>query len=162
MLPGFARRSVAVLVRGAVLGFYLSHVGCVCFFVLGVFFTLLVGCGGGEEGVRGTSATLSWDPGHGNEGITYTVHYGKSSTGGLGSCDYEHSVDVSEPFAMISGLEYSNHYYFVVSAYNGERSRCSNEVSKSTPEQEFHIGDTPVEVLTPNQELYIGDPPVKL
>jgi hypothetical protein len=76
--------------------------------------------------------------------------------------DYEHSVDVSEPFAMISGLEYSTHYYFAVSAYNGERSRCSNEVSKLTPEQEFHIGDTPVEVLTPNQELYIGDPPVKL
>ena len=36
------------------------------------------------------------------------------------------------------------------------------EVSELTPEQEFHIGDTPVEVLTPNEKLYIGDPPAKL
>jgi hypothetical protein len=36
-------------VRGAVPGFYLNHVGCVFFFVLGVFLTLLVGCEGGEE-----------------------------------------------------------------------------------------------------------------
>lgn len=49
-----------------------------------------------------------------------------------------------------------------MSAYNGQRSLCSNEVTKLTPEQEFHIGDTPVEVLTPNEELYIGDPPAKL
>ena len=90
--------------------------------------------------MRGASATLSWDPGHGDAGMIYTVHYEKSSTGGLGSCDYEHCVDVSEPFAMITGLEYSTHYYFAVSAYNGERSLCSNEVSKVTPEQEFHIG----------------------
>ena len=49
-----------------------------------------------------------------------------------------------------------------MSAYNGQRSLCSNEVTKLTPEQEFHIGDTPVEVLKPNEELYIGDPPAKL
>lgn len=52
MLPGFIRRSVAVLVRGAVLGFYLSQVGCVFFFVFGVFLSLIVGCGGGGEDVR--------------------------------------------------------------------------------------------------------------
>ena len=162
MLPGFVRRSIAVSGRGAVLGFYLNQVGWVFFFVLGVFLSMLVGCGGGGEDVRGASATLSWDPGHGTAGIIYTVHYGKSSTGELGSCDYEHSVDVSEPYAMIKGLEPSTHYYFAVSAYNGERSVCSNEVSKFTPEQEFHIGDAPVQMLTPNEELYIGDPPAKL
>lgn len=103
MLPRFVRRSIAVSGRGAVLGFYLNQVGWVFFFVPGVFLSVLVGCGGGGEDVRGARATLSWDAGHGTAGIIYTVHYGKSSTGELGSCDYEHSVDVSEPYAMITG-----------------------------------------------------------
>ena len=50
---------------------------------------------------------------------------------------------------MITGLEFSTRYYFVVSAYGYDRmsSLCSEEVSKQTPELELHIGDPPVQVL---------------
>ena len=48
MLPGFVRRSIAVSGRGAALGFYPNQVGYVFFFVLGVFVSVLVGCGGGR------------------------------------------------------------------------------------------------------------------
>ena len=94
----------------------------------------------------GATASLSWDPA--DAGITYTVHYGKNPSGELGSCQYEHSVDVVEPFATLTGLDYSTLYYFAVSAYyndNGVRSPCSEEVSMLTPDG-----------------LYIGDPPIKL
>ena len=77
MLPGFVRRSIAVSGRGAVLGFYLNQVGWVFFFVLDVFLSMLVGCGGGGEDVRGASATLSWDPGHGTAGIIILCIMGK-------------------------------------------------------------------------------------
>ena len=51
MLPGLVRRSIAVSGRGAALGFYPNQVGYVFFFVLGVFVSVLVGCGGGGEDV---------------------------------------------------------------------------------------------------------------
>lgn len=117
----------------------------------------------------GTTATLSWDPVVDESMVTYTVHYGKESSGFPGSCNYEHAVDVAEPYVMIAGLEPNTHYYFAVSASNGQRSLCSNEVSKLTPEMELQIGDTPVKVEESHgepagrpQELYIGEKRVKL
>jgi len=95
------------------------------------------------------TASLSSDPGHDQPRVTYTVHYGRNSSGEFGSCNYEHAVDVSEPFITIGGLGFSTRYYFAVSAddtNSGLRSMCSDEVSK----------------LTPEQELYTGNPPVKL
>jgi hypothetical protein len=94
---------------------------------------------------------LSWDP-IVDSSITYTVHYGKDSSGIPGSCNYEHAVDVSEPGVTVSGLEFETTYYFAVSAFNGERSQCSNEVSKLTPEMELNIGDTPVDVYSPSSQ----------
>ena len=119
------------------------------FLMFGPLITLLVGCGGGD-GSTGATASLSWDPGHDQPGVTYTVHYGKNSSGEYGSCNYEQAVDVSDPAVTIAGLEPSTNYYFAVSAYDnnsGVRSMCSEEVSKLTPEQELYIGDPPVKVM---------------
>lgn len=124
---------------------------CVSFCVLGLWITLLAGCGGGDEGATGATASLSWDP-IVDSSVTYTVHYGKDSSGIPGSCNYEHAVDVSEPGVTVSGLEFETTYYFAVSAFNGERSLCSNEVSKLTPEMELNIGDTPVDVYSPSSQ----------
>ena len=109
---------------------------------------LLTACGGEDRNV-GAMATLSWDPVYHPSVAGYRVHYGKDSPGEPGSCNYEHSVDVSEPSVMITGLEFSTRYYFVVSAYayDGMSGLCSEEVSKQTPELELHIGDPPVQVL---------------
>ncbi|HEX6532723.1 MAG TPA: fibronectin type III domain-containing protein, partial [Nitrospira sp.] len=122
----------------------------VWFFVFGAFITLMAGCGG-DNGTMGATASLSWDN-HEQSGISYTVHYGRNSSGESGSCNYENAVDVTDPFVMIAGLEYSTRYYFAVSAKDndsGLSSMCSEEVSKLTPEQE-------------KQDIYIGDPPVKV
>jgi hypothetical protein len=59
---------------------------------------------------------------------------------------------VSEPGVTVSGLEFETTYYFAVSAFNGERSLCSNEVSKLTPEMELNDGDTPVDVYSPSSQ----------
>jgi len=121
----------------------------VLFFIFGLLITSLVGCGG-DDGSIGATASLSWDPGHDQPGVTYTVHYGKNSSGEYGSCNYEQAVDVSDPAVVIAGLEPSTNYYFAVSAYDnnsGVRSMCSEEVSKLTPEQELYIGDPPVKVM---------------
>lgn len=132
-------------------------------FLLGPLLTMVGGCGGSDEGTMGATASLSWDPGHSEPGILYTVHYGKNPTGEFGSCNYEHAVDVSDPSVMVAGLDFSTQYYFAVSAYDpntGARSMCSDEVSKMTPEQELRIGDPEP---TPGGgggggELRIGDP----
>jgi hypothetical protein len=119
----------------------------VLFFVFGLLLTLLVGCGGDDT--TGATASLSWDPGHTEPGVIYTVHYGKNPSGEFGSCNYAQAVDVADPFATIAGLDFSTTYYFAVSAYDpniGIRSMCSDEVSKLTPEQELTIGDPPVKV----------------
>jgi hypothetical protein len=120
----------------------------VLFFLFGLLITSLVGCGG-DDGSVGATASLSWDPGHDQPGVTYTVHYGKNSSGEFGSCNYENAVDVSDPAVTIAGLDFSTRYYFAVSAYdnnNGIRSMCSDEVSKLTPEYELTIGDPPIKV----------------
>lgn len=84
------------------------------FSVLASFIALLVGCGG-DDGYMGATASLSWDPGHDQPGVTYTVHYGKDSSGEFGSCNYEHAVDVTDPAITIAGLDVSTRYYFAVS-----------------------------------------------
>jgi Fibronectin type III domain len=93
---------------------------------------LYTGCGG-DDGNAGATASLSWDP-VADPKISYTVHYGTKSAGEPGSCNYENSLNVSEPFAMVTGLAFNTVYYFAVSAStdNGSRSNCSNEVSKVT------------------------------
>ena len=116
---------------------------------------VLTACGGEDRNI-GATATLSWDPLHDPSVAGYRVHYGKDSAGEPGSCSYEHSVDVSEPTVMITHLEFSTRYYFVVSAYayDGMSGLCSEEVSKQTPELEPHIGDPPVKVLQAAQNLH--------
>jgi Fibronectin type III domain len=119
---------------------------CVFALALGLYLFSLTGCGGGE-GERGATASLSWEPVNHPMQVFYTVHYGKESSRASGSCNYENSVDVSEPFAMIAGLEFNTRYYFAVSASteHGHRSHCSNEVYKLTPEApQVQIGDPPV------------------
>jgi hypothetical protein len=101
-----------------------------CSFLLAVVFAGMISCG--ESDNTGAIATLSWDPAPDESNVSYTVHYGKQSSVGAGSCNYENQVDVSEPSARITGLEFNTRYYFAVSAYNGQRSSCSGEVSKLT------------------------------
>jgi len=93
---------------------------------------MLNGCGGQDE-TGGATAALTWSPVISSSPISYTVHYGKYSSGQPGSCDYEDSVDVPGPQAEVTGLEYNAPYYFAVSAFNGQRSSCSMEVFKQTP-----------------------------
>jgi hypothetical protein len=102
---------------------------CLSSYVLGLFTTLLISCGG-DDGTNGATALLSWEPVKGSSVSSYTVHYGKQSSREPGSCAYEYSVDVSEPSARIMGLEFDTEYYFAVSSFNGERSLCSGEISK--------------------------------
>lgn len=111
---------------------------CVFSFVFGLFIAVLTGCGGdeGNDGPTGATASLSWEPVVYATPVAYTVYYGRQSSGQVSSCNYENSVDVSEPSAFITGLEFNTQYYFAVSAYtqDGQRSLCSNEGSKLTPE----------------------------
>jgi hypothetical protein len=101
---------------------------CVCTCALAF---LLGACGGGDDG-GGATATLSWQPVSDPSVVSYTVHYGKRSTGSPGSCAYESSVTVQAPEATIGGLDFNTQYYFAVSAFNGFDSTCSNEASKMT------------------------------
>jgi len=93
--------------------------------------TLLPACGSEEQG---SMAILRWDPVADPRVVSYTVHYGRQSSGESGSCNYENSVDVSVPRALVAGLASNTVYYFAVSVTvdNGLRSTCSNEVSKVT------------------------------
>jgi hypothetical protein len=97
--------------------------------LLVVLIVLLNACGEEEPGAV---ASLSWNPVPSASPISYTVHYGKSSSAQSGACNYEYSADVAEPQALITGLEFDTQYYFAVSAFNGQRSLCSQEVSKRT------------------------------
>ena len=102
-------------------------------FALLLLIAALAGCGG-DDGFDGASASLAWDPVNHHTPIYYTVHYGTQSSGGDGSCNYENSVDVFEPSALVRGLQFDTQYYFAVSANleQGPGSHCSNEVSKVT------------------------------
>ena len=108
----------------------------VCSLAIGISLSL-AGCGeGGEGGSGGAMASVAWDPVNDPTVISYTVYYGKQSSGSVGSCDYENSVDVAEPSATITGLEFNAQYYFSVSAFNGAQGPCSNELSEKTPAEQ--------------------------
>jgi|CXWL01.1.fsa_nt_gi hypothetical protein len=99
------------------------------FFVMMPFFT---GCGSGEPGnqsAAGRSASLAWDPVVYPSVSAYFVHYGRRSTGQMGSCLYEDSIFVDSTSATVTNLAPNTLYYFTVSAYNGLESVCSHEVS---------------------------------
>ena len=89
---------------------------------------------GGSNGVGPSpKATLSWNPVKHYRSVTYTVHFGKQSSGQAGSCNYERSGNVSKTQATVTGLDPNTLYFFAVSAFDGDlRSQCSNEVSKLT------------------------------
>lgn len=91
--------------------------------------------GGGDNGVRTRPrAFLTWDPVKHHRPVTYTVHFGKQSSGQAGSCNYERSGNVSKPQATVTDLDSNTLYFFAVSTYDGDlRSQCSDEVSKLTP-----------------------------
>ena len=108
-------------------------------FVIGLVLSTLIGCGGEED--TGATASLSWTAVPDQAKISYTVHYGKQSSGEAGSCKYENAVDTDQPFAMVTGLEFNTLYFFAVSAFNGLRSACSEEVTKLTPS--LQIGTQP-------------------
>ena len=103
----------------------------------GFYLISLAGCGeGGEGSGSGAVASVAWDPVNDPTVISYTVHYGKQSSGAPGSCNYEKSVDVAEPSTAIGGLEFNAQYYFAVSAFNGAHSNCSSEISEMTPAEQ--------------------------
>ena len=99
---------------------------------------LLTGCDGGSGGGEGQVSTLAdaklaWQPVEDPSIHAYIVHYGRQSPGQDGSCAYESSLRVTSPSATVPNLEPHTRYYFAVSAYNGEESACSEEVSIVTP-----------------------------
>jgi hypothetical protein len=105
-------------------------------------FSLLTGCGSGENGAPAVSssagqvgavASLAWDPVQDPSVSGYYIHYGRNSAGQSGSCSYEDAQFVSSPNATITNLDQNTRYYFAVSAYNGIESACSYEVSTVTP-----------------------------
>ncbi len=93
------------------------------------------GAGGSCEGQISTvaDAKLAWQPVEDPSIHAYVVHYGRQSPGQDCSCAYESSLRVTSPSATIPNLEPHTRYYFAVSAYNGEESLCSEEVSIVTP-----------------------------
>ena len=109
----------------------------VCSLAFGFYLISLAGCGeGGEGGSGGAMASVAWDAVNDPTVTSYTVHYGKQSSGNFGSCNYENSIDVAEPSATIAGLEFNAQYYFAVSAFNGAQGPCSNELSEKTPPEQ--------------------------
>jgi len=101
---------------------------------------LLTGCDGESgEGQGSTPAaakitkSLAWQPVDDPSIHAYIVHYGRQSPGQDGSCAYESTLRVTSPSAAVPNLEPNTRYYFAVSAYNGEESACSAEVSIVTP-----------------------------
>jgi len=118
---------------------------CLTAVVAGLLLTMLFvlsGCGGGSgdgqpsmPASTGSTASLTWDPVPDPSVIAYFVHYGRQSPGHSGSCAYEHSMHVHDdsPAATVTDLEPNTRYHFTVSAYNGQESACSAEVSTVTP-----------------------------
>jgi hypothetical protein len=103
---------------------------------------LLTGCDGESGGGEGQGSTpaaakitksLEWQPVEDPSIHAYIVHYGPQSPGQDGSCVYESSLRVTSSSATVPNLEPNTRYYFAVSAYNGEESACSEEVSIVTP-----------------------------
>ena len=108
---------------------------CSCKYLISAVYialSLLFTACGSEDGNPGASASLTWNPVNDPSVVSYRVHYGKRSSGEFGSCNYENSFDVLEPFATVTGLEFDTVYHFAVSSCNGNRSVCSTEVTKMT------------------------------
>ncbi len=114
-----------------------------CSIVLGLIFVSLTGCGSGDEQGPmistsptptpvGSTVSLVWDPVNDSTIIGYYIHYGKQSPNQPGSCAYHHGTFVSSPQGTVTGLDPGSTYYFAVSAYNGVRGDCSNEVEAQT------------------------------
>ena len=112
--------------------------------VTGLLLTMmpfLTGCGGGGGGETGSvpsaapvgaTASLAWSPVQDPSVSAYFVHYGRQSPGQPGSCTYESSMYVDSSSATVTNLDPDTLYYFTVSAYNGQESACSNEVTTVT------------------------------
>jgi hypothetical protein len=96
--------------------------------------TVPPGSGGrGSTPPVGATASLEWSPAQDPSVSAYIVHYGQQSPSQPGSCAYEHSMHVISPSATITNLDPNTVYYFTVSAYNGQESARSSEVSTVTP-----------------------------
>lgn len=99
---------------------------------------LLTGCGGegtggGSTPPVGVTASLAWEAAQDPSVTAYVVYYGRQSPNQSGSCEYERSAYVTSPSVTVEDLDPNTTYYFAVSAYNGQESACSNEVSTVTP-----------------------------
>lgn len=125
--------------------FQQSIIGRTCSVALGVLFLSLTGCGSGGEQEptististpTGATATLAWDPVQPEPGeptiLGYYIHYGRQSSDQPGSCSYENSIFVMTTNGTVTELDNDSRYYFAVSAYNGVRGTCSNEVFADT------------------------------
>jgi hypothetical protein len=74
-----------------------------------------------------TQATLAWDPNGEPDLLGYRLYYGTQS--GV----YDHIIDVGNVVTYtVTGLELGRTYFFAVTAYNGDESGYSNEVSFDT------------------------------
>lgn len=107
-----------------------------CLVGLTLLFLSLTGCGaaGEQEALTPTQATVSlvWDPVNDPSIVGYYIHYGKHSPNQPGSCSYERAIFIEASQAVVTGLDQESTYYFAVSAYNGQRGNCSNEVRTQT------------------------------
>lgn len=114
-----------------------------CSIVLSLIFLSLTDCGSGDEQGPtistsptptpvGSTVSLVWDPVNDSNIFGYYIHYGKQSPNQPGSCAYGQGTFVSSPQGTVTGLDPGSTYYFAVSAYNGVRGDCSNEVEAQT------------------------------
>lgn len=108
-----------------------------CVIGLAMMMTLwLPGCGtDGEQGspiLTGSTVSLAWDSVNDPSVVGYYIHYGKQSPNQSGSCAYDRAIFTDSQQGIVTGLDPGSTYYFAVSAYNGVRGDCSNEVSAQT------------------------------
>jgi hypothetical protein len=107
-----------------------------CLIGLSLISLSLTGCGAaGEQGSptpAGATVNLVWDPVNDPSIVGYYIHYGKQSPNQSGSCAYDRAIFASSHQGIVTGLDSGSTYYFAVSAYNGDRSDCSNEVDTQT------------------------------
>lgn len=112
-----------------------------CMIALSVVVLALPGCGSADDQgtptptnsqPAGSTVSLIWDPVTDSNVVGYYIHYGKQSPNQSGSCDYGQAAFVPSPEGTVTGLDSGSTYYFAVSAYNGARGDCSNEVQAQT------------------------------
>lgn len=102
---------------------------------LGLCLAFAKGCGGGESGEpavappNGDARSIGWDPSPDATVSSYNVYYGTRSGVESGSCDYEYMEHTSSPSVTLEGLLSNTRYFVSVSAFNGQNSPCSVEVS---------------------------------